>query len=78
MTREQVLERFFLIAETHEGFEVQDPQTGAGFFIPRGGCGVLITGKGGKSGSWLMRGEQLGAALGATVQADATIPGDPS
>jgi len=76
MTREQVLERFFLIAETHEGFEVQDPQTGAGFFIPRGGCGVLITGKGGKSGSWLMRGEQLGAALGATVQANATIPGD--
>lgn len=35
MTREQVLERFFLIAETHEGFEVQDPQTGGSYFIPR-------------------------------------------
>ena len=35
MTREFVLERFFVIAETEEGFEVQDPHTGAGFFIPR-------------------------------------------
>lgn len=30
---------------------------------------VLITGKGGKSGSWKVRGEQLGAAIGAEVQA---------
>lgn len=37
---------------------------------------LLVTGKGGKSGSWAMRGEQLGAALGATVQANATIPAD--
>lgn len=29
---------------------------------------ILVTGKGGKAGSWKMRGEQLGAALGATVQ----------
>lgn len=35
MTREQVLERFFLIAETDEGFNVQDPQTGGSYFIPR-------------------------------------------
>lgn len=35
MTREMVFERFFVIAETPEGFEVQDPQTGGSFFIPR-------------------------------------------
>lgn len=28
---------------------------------------ILVTGKGGRSGSWKMRGEQLGAAMGATV-----------
>lgn len=28
---------------------------------------ILITGKGGKAGSWKIRGEQLGAAIGATV-----------
>lgn len=28
---------------------------------------ILVTGKGGTAGSWQMRGEQLGAALGATV-----------
>jgi len=36
MSREWVLERFFLIAETPEGFQVQDPQTGGSYFIPRG------------------------------------------
>lgn len=30
---------------------------------------ILVTGKGGKSGSWQIRGVQLGDALGATVQA---------
>ena len=35
MTREFLLDRFFVIAETPEGFEVQDPQTGGSFFIPR-------------------------------------------
>jgi hypothetical protein len=29
---------------------------------------ILFTGKGGKSGSWAMRGEQLGAAMGAEVR----------
>lgn len=29
---------------------------------------ILITGKGGKSGSWQIRAEQLGAAMGATVK----------
>jgi hypothetical protein len=29
---------------------------------------ILVTGKGGKSGSWQMRGEQLGAALGADIK----------
>ena len=29
---------------------------------------ILFTGKGGKSGSWQMRGEQLGAALGADIR----------
>lgn len=29
---------------------------------------VLVTGKGGKAGSWKIRGEQLGAAIGAHVQ----------
>lgn len=33
---------------------------------------ILVTGKGGKSGSWKMRGEQLGAAMGADVQPMAT------
>jgi hypothetical protein len=28
---------------------------------------ILVTGKGGKSGSWKIRGEQLGATIGATV-----------
>lgn len=32
---------------------------------------LLITGRGGKGGSWQIRGEQLGAALGATVEIDA-------
>jgi hypothetical protein len=35
MTREFLLDRFFVIAETDEGFHVQDPQTGGSFFIPR-------------------------------------------
>jgi hypothetical protein len=29
---------------------------------------VLITGKGGKSGSWAIRAEQLGRAIGATIK----------
>lgn len=32
---------------------------------------ILITGKGGKAGSWKMRGEQLGHALGAVVHPNA-------
>jgi hypothetical protein len=32
---------------------------------------ILVTGKGGKSGSWAIRAEQLGAAIGATVAARA-------
>lgn len=37
---------------------------------------ILVTGKGGKSGSWKMRGEQLGGALGAAVKPNATDPAD--
>jgi len=37
---------------------------------------LLVTGKGGKSGSWAMRGEQLGAALGATVAPNAVLACD--
>lgn len=37
---------------------------------------ILVTGAGGKAGSWAMRGEQLGLALGATVQPHATAMGD--
>jgi hypothetical protein len=33
---------------------------------------VLVTGKGGKAGSWAVRGVQLGAAMGATVKPMAT------
>jgi hypothetical protein len=33
---------------------------------------ILVTGKGGNSGSWKIRGEQLGSALGATVKPLAT------
>lgn len=33
---------------------------------------LLVTGKGGHAGSWVVRGEQLGEALGATVQPVAT------
>lgn len=33
---------------------------------------ILVTGKGGKSGSWQIRAEQLGSAIGATVQPMAT------
>lgn len=33
---------------------------------------LLWTGKGGNSGSWIVRGEQLGAAIGATVLPNAT------
>lgn len=33
---------------------------------------LLVTGKGGSAGSWLMRGVQLGEALGATVTPNAT------
>lgn len=33
---------------------------------------ILVTGRGGTSGSWLMRGMQLGSAMGATVQPLAT------
>lgn len=32
---------------------------------------VLVTGRGGESGSWKIRGEQLGRAIGATVEANA-------
>lgn len=34
---------------------------------------ILITGKGGNAGSWKIRGEQIGAALGATVAPMATV-----
>lgn len=34
---------------------------------------ILITGKGGSAGSWRIRGEQLGAAIGATVKPMATL-----
>lgn len=34
---------------------------------------ILVTGKGGAVGSWQIRGVQLGKALGATVQARATL-----
>ena len=37
-----------------------------------GGVKLLITGKGGRAGSWVVRGEQLGGALGATVKPLAT------
>lgn len=37
---------------------------------------ILVTGKGGKSGSWAMRGEQLGAALGALVVPNAAPDAD--
>jgi hypothetical protein len=33
---------------------------------------IIVTGKGGNAGSWKVRGEQLGAALGATVKPYAT------
>lgn len=33
---------------------------------------LLVTGKGGKAGSWACRGDQLGAAIGATVKPMAT------
>lgn len=36
---------------------------------------ILITGKGGRAGSWAMRGEQLGKAMGATVLPNATDAG---
>ena len=36
---------------------------------------ILVTGKGGRSGSWRMRGQQLGAALGATVLPNSTDTG---
>lgn len=34
---------------------------------------ILITGKGGKSGSWQIRGVQLGAVIGATVKSMASL-----
>lgn len=34
---------------------------------------ILISGKGGKSGSWIIRGSQLGGAIGAKVQPLATL-----
>lgn len=34
---------------------------------------VLVTGRGGSAGSWKIRGEQLGTAMGATVKSMATL-----